>query len=745
MLHEAGVLRADCFLTNVARQRPPGNKIERFYSVNTKKERVAGPVLADGIRKLKLEILGVRPRIIIALGDTALWALTGERGITKWRGSELTYQDGDFECHLVPTYHPAAILRMWSWRFSGVIDLRRARRVLERPTRTPSTSVIRPSFKEAITLLNSPHLQRGLHSLDIETRGGHIACVGISLSRSEAFCIPFMCVERPEGYWDPQEEFEIWKCFSRLFKNSEIRWTLQNGLYDLQYFARFWGIIPKVWMDTMIAHHILLPDLPKSLDFISSIYCEHYKYWKDDGKTWDPSMGEDQLWSYNCDDCTYTHEDAEAIYAALKQRDLLSQFEFKMREFSAVFQMMLRGVNCDQKMKVNMIFSMQEAIQRRQDWVDVAVRGTELAAMAQPAELNKLPTKAAKKRQFDAGNFNVKSSKQKIQFFYTEMGIKPIHKRGTKAPSTDDDALESFQRRRPVLRPLIKRCQQINSLRTILSNHVMMRLDRDGRIRCSFNIAGTDTHRYSSSTNAFDSGTNLQNVPNPKNYDETESDIPNVRGFFIPDPGMEIAAWDLDRADAQVVAWEANDDLLKQMFREGADIHLENAKAIYNNERLTKDSPERDFAKAGVHATNYFCQPRTLARTLGITIRAAESFQDRWFSAHPGIEDWHIRTQDSINSTRSVSNKFGYSIRFFDRIDNLLPAALAWIPQSTVALVISNGLVNIHDNLPAVQPLLQEHDELVVQYPKLNRGPLLRAIKKELTIEIPYPPRSPSP
>jgi len=154
--------------------------------------------------------------------------------------------------------------------------------------------------------------------------------------------------------------------------------------------------------------------------------------------------------------------------------------------------------------------------------------------------------------------------------------------------------------------------------------------------------------------------------------------LPNVRKMFIPDPGMIIGDFDLAQADAQVVAWEANDEELKAIFRDpSADLHAENAKTIFG--KLT--DKYRKLAKAGVHATNYGSGARTLASALGITVHEAERFQRRWFEAHPGIKEWHQRTLHSLQTKRMVTNAFGFRRYYFDRIEGLLPEALAWVPQ----------------------------------------------------------------
>ena len=671
MLHEAGILRADCYLTNVCRIKPPNNKIDKFFLKKTKAHVVPGPEIEAGIAHLQAEIEEVKPKLIIALGETALWALTGESGIGKWRGSQLTYTGADHTCYLLPTYHPAMILRQWSWRFIGVLDLRRAVGMLD-PAYTGEPEwefTVRPSFDETMALLDSMKTISGWVSCDLETRAGHIACCGFGFDATRAFCIPFMCIERSEGYWTEAEEKAIIFALREVFSNPEIRWIFQNGLYDVQYISRFWGVVPKCYMDTMLSHHVCWPGLPKGLDFLSSMYCEWHRYWKDDGRNWDPhKTPEDTLWIYNCQDCCATWEVAERLEKQIADLGLQEQNAFQHRRFPAVFRKMLRSVRCNTKIKNDLIFELDRAFVDRQQWIDEAI----------------------------GHPININSPKQMQEFFYGELNIKPIkNRKNYNRPTTNDEALEKIERMQPALLPLIHRMREMRSISTFSGTYALMPLDIDGRIRCAYNIAGTETFRYNSRENAFGSGGNLQNIPKGGEIFPGSYPLPNIKKMFIPDPGKEIFDADYDRADAQVVAAEANDEELRQMFREGADIHLENAKVIFNNPGLRKDSRERDLAKAGVHATNYGAGVPTLASALGITRHAADRFQQAWFRAHPGIADWHDRVEDQLQTSRMVTNRFGFKRYYFDRIEGVLPEALAWVPQSTVALIVCHGLVNL--------------------------------------------------
>jgi DNA polymerase I-like protein with 3'-5' exonuclease and polymerase domains len=228
-----------------------------------------------------------------------------------------------------------------------------------------------------------------------------------------------------------------------------------------------------------------------------------------------------------------------------------------------------------------------------------------------------------------------------------------------------------------------------------------------------------------------------------------EYKLPNVRKLFIPDKGYAIFDCDLSGADAQVVAWDCNDEDLKNAFRGGLKIHVKNCEDMYGQPfdpaRDKVPQPGKiysayDEMKRFVHATNYGSSARTLAITLGWKTAQAELFQSKWFKLHPRIKHRQREIETQLQTTRRVSNAFGYRITYFDRIEGLLPQALAWIPQSTIGIVCSRGGVSLRKNTPWAEPLLQVHDSLVFQLPYHRINPAgLEAIKRALYNEVPYP------
>jgi DNA polymerase-1 len=549
---------------------------------------------------------------------------------------------------------------------------------------------------------------------DIETIARHIACVGFAWSPLDAICIPIML--HGAHYFPLDEEIEIILKMREVLTHPNIKIIGQNWSYDTQHFVRHWGFRPRCDFDTMLAQHVCFPGIPKDLGFLASMYCSHFVYWKDELTDYH-KMPEDieKFWLYNAKDCVNTWEIHQVLGNVIHSLNLQPQFDFLMRLNRHVITMMIRGVRIDRKVKDALGLELLTVMCEREEAIEYM--------LGRP--------------------INIGSPKQMQELFYEEMGFKPVLHKKTKQPTTDDNAIQTLAVREPLLRPVVDLISETRSIGVFLSTFVQMPLDKDLRMRSSFNVGGTETFRFSSSKDAFGSGGNLQNIPKgdeDKAHDPHAFVLPNIRKLFIPDPGMTLFDVDLAGADAQVVAWEAEDDDLKAKFRSGQKIHALNAKDIYGADAGPdgKREPYYKKAKMGCHLSNYGGKPATLSKALGMTIHESELFQRRWFSAHPGILEWHRRTENDLMTTRSVRNKFGFRRFYFERMENLLPQALAWIPQSTVALVINNALCKISETSTDLELLLQVHDSLVGQFPTPQLQTLIPILYRCLQVTIPY-------
>jgi uracil-DNA glycosylase len=502
MLHEAGILQSECRMTLVLPYRPAKgqlalhfNKVKKaaadFGLSHFANEYYYDDSIAEGVQQLYMEVAAIQPTVIIALGELALWALTGNTGLTSWRGSLLDFVD-TLGPVVIPTYHPSAIMRSWDWRAIAVRDLQRASAYLEDPAAYAVPDyrfIIRPSIDEALWILAELKALCDLRptkiSCDIETIARNISCIGLGWSATHAICIP-MLGKGGVDYYSLDEETAIYAALKELLTHPNCLVVGQNFSYDRQHFAKSLGYQPNLQFDTMIAQHLLYPGMPKALDFIASMYCHYYRYWKDELKDFN-KMPDDihEYWTYNCKDCVITWEVSNVLESLIEKAGMIDQYFFQMRMLEHLNTTMLRGVRIDSRRRSEVAGQLMEAIAIREQLIH---------------DLVGFP-------------LNVGSPKQMATFLYEDLKLPPVLNRKTKRPTCDDDALKTIAHKNPILKPLLDVIAEKRSLGVFLSTFCMMPLDTDGRMRTSYNLAGTETFRLNSSENAFGSGGNLQNIP----------------------------------------------------------------------------------------------------------------------------------------------------------------------------------------------------------------------------------------
>jgi uracil-DNA glycosylase len=276
-LESAGIM-----LTNTFTLRPSANKIE--YLLGKAPDAMPDmPAYQKGkyfqkeyhghIVRLWQEIESVRPNLVVALGNVAMWALTGQSGITARRGSigPTIRQNGP---KTLSTYHPAAILRNWAWRPILLADLMKAGREALFPeiVRPMRQVLVHPTLDE-IQAWVKKWLGHRLMAVDIETKNGQITDIGFSCSRADAMCVTFVDMSKPSRrfYEDLDTEILAWELVRTIIQGPNPK-LFQNGLYDLQYIARM-GFRPNNCIeDTMLLHHALFPEMQKGLGFLGSVY-----------------------------------------------------------------------------------------------------------------------------------------------------------------------------------------------------------------------------------------------------------------------------------------------------------------------------------------------------------------------------------------------------------------------------------------------------------------------------------------
>lgn len=550
MLAEAGLKRHDILTSNIVAARPFNNEMHRFFHPKDGRDsggRIGGllpnELVRSEVSRLYAQISAHPRAVVIAAGNYALWGLargcTGTEvlrsasnrpiaaadqtyapnGIMSWRGSmwhcdphpELcaaspffaeSNMSGLRHTRLLPLIHPAAILRAWENRAVTVHDLKaRVPMALRGDWRRSPAPVVwaPPSYRECLTRLDMWITRASLHTpvrlaVDIETSRGFITCLGLADSVSFAMSIPFIRKTEEGGfdsYWTTEQESEILHRLRRLFLSPHIFVEGQNFIYDTQYIQHWMGTTPRLDFDTMLAQNVAFPGTPKDLGYLSSLYCSYHWYWKEDHKEWNLSGTVEQLLRYNAEDVLRTWEIAESQRALLKSLGLEPQMHFKMRTNDLCLRMMNRGMLIDTKKRGAMLSELSDAL----NGIYAELETILPQDLVQPG---------AKVRWY-------RSDKQTKHVLYDMFAMRGVKNRKTGRPTSGKEALSQLKKWYPEFSGLLNRLDVAGSVDNSCEV-IRTPLDPDGRMRCSFNPGGTETHRLSSSKNAFGRGTNLQNL-----------------------------------------------------------------------------------------------------------------------------------------------------------------------------------------------------------------------------------------
>lgn len=696
LLSQAGIARYQCLVTNVARERPPANKIHFFFE--DKKCTIPKPKLQVWIEKLKEEIELYRPNVIIALGVTALWALTGEKRISEFRGYILP-------CTLVPgqkvlaTYHPQAVNYDWKLYFQTVLDLRKGLRHSEFPEIKDSKQTLLPNvdLKTFINYMEEciAHPEWKDLSVDVETLqpGSHIEELGIS--HDPDFGMSILLLKGRAPALPERDELLLWQTFARLVACKQV--VMQNGAYDI---GVLWHnnhiLVENLRMDTLIAAHVCWPELPRDLGFLGSI-CLDIAPWK--SKSIRTS-------EYNPADAANTLGIALVLENEIKRQLSQDQFDFEMNLIPVSLMMQLQGIDVDTAVRDELIAQWTKKRQETKEKLDLLI-GREI-------------------------NFN--SPKQMQQLLYMELHLPVQYKRRKsveepRTMTTDANALRALARLVPN-NPVFNLILEYKKANTLIERFLKVELSPEGKVHTSYNITGASSDdeedtkktkrsfgRWSSSASIilpFGSG-NLQNIP----YE--------ARKMYRAKPGYKIVQADYSQAEAVVMAHLTGDQKLVKMFRDSFGLSRTEKKS-YDVHKLTfaqmagidisQVTPEqRTAGKTVRHATNYSAGPQVLANRLGIKLGDAKQLIELYHRANPQLRIWYSQVQQELKRSRVLTNLLGRKHKFLDRWgDSLFRSAYSYIPQSTVGDLLNTALLRLYNKLPSlsfdITILLQLHDAI---------------------------------
>ena len=281
-------------LTNVFTERPEGGNIDAWavprkglnalvdrglpWAVIPCKKGVVAPCyVQNALKRLHGEIDAVNPNIIVAFGNTALAALTGQTGLTNFRGALQFFG----KRKVLPTYSPYGVLKNYEWKAVVVMDLNKAKAEGEYPEARLRNRKLYICETLGDLSLAKNTLKHATHiSTDIETRSKQITCIGFAPSPDECYVVPFW--DKKGSFWKTvEEEAEAYRTVREICGGPSVK-IFQNGMYDLTYLDLYKIKVANFTQDTMLFHHALYPQLPKALGFLGSLYANErsWKRWR---------------------------------------------------------------------------------------------------------------------------------------------------------------------------------------------------------------------------------------------------------------------------------------------------------------------------------------------------------------------------------------------------------------------------------------------------------------------------------
>ena len=652
------------------------------------------------------------------------------------------------------------------FKFDVARAVRHAKTVDFTPPRRGGT--LRPTLEEVLSYITRIRELRQSCTLDIEGFADDVGVTMLSICTTpeDGIVIPFWL--DGGNYWSEADEVLVWQAVAELLADENVQKKAHNAFYELFVLAwRHRCHVNNLHDDTMMKHWELFPDFAKSdkdqgkpkaamtsrkrsLAVCASIYTEQ-PYYKGGRLSEDSEV----KLRYNMTDSQVTCEIDQVTEKMLaKVSASLDHYRFNINLIPAYNYIMLRGCRFDFDKAKALGTSTQE---------EVTALNTEIeTALGRP--------------------FNTKSNLDKSWLLYEHLQYKPMARRVTAGgkPKTDEDTLLHYwlKNHDPVVR-LVIRCTR---KRTRLSDIYKLIPNPDGRIRTSLDIVGTNTGRLASRASSalqFDdkeqewvnTGTNLQNVTR------------ELRVCFIPDSDdYEFAQFDLSGADGWTVSADLAaightamlDDyqagikpalVLYYMLQEHAagrspgDVNKLDRTALKEVVRQMRehidslegktDSQGRPLdwqylcCKRAQHGSNYGMLPERLAEvifgdsdgTIALDKSTAQLYQ-YFYKLRYNTDSRNERIRKVLSETGALVAACGIRRQFFSIRkryavdDDTVREASAFDPQANTTWATNKALErlwydkanrNSHGGL-FVEPILQIHDALVVQYKVRDRA-----------------------
>lgn len=795
-VESTGNLWHNAHKTNVILCRPPSNKIHSAEGAEAIMRCKAG--LFEELRILYEQ--GVK--VIVAAGATAMSALAIEGSVHKLRGSVFTmrWTDGDEFLHgvegvpvltesdgssydmiVLPTFHPAFLGYDKDPRHevTFVNDLEKAYTLIDGYKPPEEHFSLFPTAQEVVSTVEEliSRKEPPLIAVDIETSGfvprhASIIVVGVAADGEHALSIPFL-KEGGKPYWTVEERKQVHRALSLLL--SECPTVYQNALFDCRHLLAFGTPAEKIAHDTMILHHCLNPELPHNLGYIISVY-GRTPYWKGEVLTSLKnalSIDDEQMRRYNLRDTVVLHQALQEMIKDAKESGTYEVYsKIAMPLVEPVMQMIENGMLIDRKRlkkwKTTLKAKRTRLMKKLYELGSLPEQfnvdsGDDLRYLFYGIEPNKYKKAKEEEKAYEDNPKRKRNTKKYAAMISTLTLFKetkpfialkhtPV-KTESGSFSVNDEAMLNIQRaaineidhlgalrkRTEVkeerlkgaytVRDFITVYRQYSEVDKLVTTYTSFPLDNDDRLRSPYRITGTNTGRLASGNKKAGEGGNVQNIPK------------SAKHIFVAPQGTILGQLDYSNLELRILAEVSGDEVLKETFAKGLNVHSENTKQMFN---ITEDDPLWDQArracKTYIFGRNYggglmgiHTRVMKAVPELNLTYKHFCEIDAAYRRAHPAYDRWYNATIREVRNNRYLTNAFGRRRYFLGRPQEIQREGLNFPIQSNAADTINTAMIKIHQEHKSgrlkAKMIGQVHDSLLFELPKSSYKKELQKIK----------------
>jgi DNA polymerase I len=344
----------------------------------------------------------------------------------------------------------------------------------------------------------------------------------------------------------------------------------------------------------------------------------------------------------------------------------------------------------------------------------------------------------AKAYELAGEEFMLGSTQQVARILFEKLQLTPGRK-GKMGYSTDTRVLRAIRNEHPIVEVIEEWREYSKLLNTYLGPLPSLISEEDGRLHTHFNQTVASTGRLSTSN------PNLQAIPIRTELGK------EIRSAFVAEPGSRLLSADYSQIELRILAHVSGEPKLREAFARGEDIHTATAVEVLGKEPSQLTSGDRSIAKMINFGIVYGISAFGLSENLEIPREQAQEYIDAYLARFPFVQDFIERTIEQAKRDGYVTSLLGrrrpvQEIRATNRQTRSLGERLAvnFVMQGSNADIIKVAMINIHRRLReegrGARLVLQVHDELLLEVPEAELGPVKELVRAEMTAAYPLDP-----